>query len=267
MKRVLIALFVLLASCSVFAKKHEDAGPCTKNVSFSGVMKFDGKIHPFMADWVANTTKKFAKDHPDVCFSQEPQAWAANYMVIFSASAATSRGVQLVNQTSTSTSTSTGTVSGNGTVSGSGGSWNYTYDGTVNGTATTTTTTPVNVPYDIQTNVLYATAYNANGGIVGQRNHVYETQNGGNSSQAFGRNLGSALRAINARGRMLTGVFEDIQRSPIVQSAAQPQPVPMAQTETPAAVPEVSLADQAKSAQQYADCLKVAVDNPSVTCK
>jgi hypothetical protein len=31
--------------------------------------------------------------------------------------------------------------------------------------------------------------------------------------------------------------------------------------------PEPTPADQAQAAQQYADCLKVAVDNPSVVCK
>ena len=96
---------------------------------------------------------------------------------------------------------------------------------------------------------------------------MYSTQQGGDSNQAFGHNLGNALRAINARGRMLTGVFEDIQRSPIVQPVVQSQPVQAAQAEPPAEPPAISLAEQAKQAQQYADCLKVAVDNPSVTCK
>jgi hypothetical protein len=209
MKRVLIALFVLLASVVTFAKKHEDAGPCTKNISVSAVMKYDGKIHPFMADWVEHQTKSFSKKNSDVCFSQEPQAGLVNYVVILSASANTSRGVQLVHHTDTSTATTP--VSGSGTVSGNGETWNYTYDGTV--TTTTTTTTTENAPYAINTNVLYATAYDGSGGIVGQRNHVYETQMGGDSNQAFGRNLGNSLRAINARGRMLTGIFEDVQKS------------------------------------------------------
>jgi|CZKY01.1.fsa_nt_gi hypothetical protein len=41
------------------------------------------------------------------------------------------------------------------------------------------------------------------------------------------------------------------------------QPVDQTQTQPPVASP----VDQAKQAQQYADCLKVAVDNPTIVCK
>ena len=47
----------------------------------------------------------------------------------------------------------------------------------------------------------------------------------------------------------------------------QAAPVPD-QTPAPEAAPQTqSPAEQAKQAQQYADCLKAAVDNPSIVCK
>ncbi len=120
-----------------------------------------GSVHPGMMGWTTNWIRKNAKKFPDVLFQQGcPVHGAQNYLIVFSASARVLSGFDPV--VTTSTSTDTTPVSGSGTVTDNNGStWNYTVNGTV--TTTTTTTTQENVPYTIQSNTLYATAYDEHG--------------------------------------------------------------------------------------------------------
>jgi len=203
----LVALFMLwLLAMPAFAQQ-----PCTKVVSF-GYMAPTPQgarlIHYNIRDgtskgWLNNWVRKNAKNYPDVCFLPNPLKDHANFLVVLSNSPRFFQGFQAV----TTTATNTTPVSGSGTVTDNyGGTWNYTYNGEV----TTTTTTQENVPYQINTNILYANAYNDDGAIVSHRYHVYSTQTGGNGYSAFGYNMGNALRAINARGRLITSVVQDL---------------------------------------------------------
>jgi hypothetical protein len=290
---------IMLSSCaqSAFAKKQErDLGPCAKNISFSAVMKYDGQVHSYMSGWIDKWIEKNQKKHSDVCFNQQPQADLANYMIVLSTSASQVRGVQLV----TLTSTSNTSVSGSGSASGSGNatstsgsSWDFTYNGTVNydATASTTTTSQALVPYELERSTLYATGYDDQGGVVGAGNHFYVTQEGGNNTAAAVTNTINAFRAINARGRLINGVVETIERSrssrvrQATSAAVAPAPVAVAPVVAPkpvvaasptaysplpvlAAQPvaEVSLGDVARRAKKHSACLVLAADNSSITC-
>jgi hypothetical protein len=205
MRKLVVMLAIFSCVGVAYAKKDKrEAGSCTKNISFSAVLRADRQVHPYMTGWIEKWIEKNQKNHSDVCFNQEPQSGLANHVIIMSLSPAHFSGVQIVNSTSTKTTP----VSGSGSVSGSSGTWNYIYDGTV----TTTTTTSAAVPYEIDTSTLYATAYDSNGGVVGENNHVYSVQQGGDGATAFGTNMGNLLRAINAHGPLLNGMVVDIER-------------------------------------------------------
>lgn len=178
-----------------------------KIVSFA-IADPKGGVHPGMAGWTENWIRKNAKKYPNVLFQQGcPIRGAENYLVVFSASASALSGFDPV--VTTNTSTNTTPVSGSGTVTDNYGStWDYTFSGDV--TTTTTTTTQENIPYTIQSNTLYATAYDEHGVIVSQRWHVYNSKQGGDAANSLGYNLGSALGAINSRGRLLNAVVKDI---------------------------------------------------------
>lgn len=178
------------------------------NVISFAIADEKGGVHPGMMGWTTNWIGKNAKKFPNVLFQQGcPVHGAQNYLIVFSASARVLSGFDPV--VTTSTSTDTTPVSGSGTVTDNNGSmWNYTFNGTV--TTTTTTTTQENVPYTIQSNTLYATAYDEHGVIVSQRWHVYNTKQGGDAANSAGYNLAGALFAINSRGSLLNGVVKDI---------------------------------------------------------
>jgi hypothetical protein len=74
-----------------------------------------------------------------------------------------------------------------------------------------------------------------------------------------GSNIQNTAKALCGTGKLSASVEAQVCNAAPPSSSAQ-VPVPDEQN-----VP--SLADQAKQAQQYADCLKVAVDNPSIVCK
>ena len=183
------------------------AQTCSKVISFA--LADSSGVHPFMGtgNWIENWIRKNNKKYSDVCFSQSPMGGRTNYLVVLSQSASFFSGFDPVVKTDTSTSTSP--VSGTGTVTNNyGGMWNYTYNGTV--TNTTTTTTHENVPYTINSNTLFANAYEDNGVLISRRYHVYSTKSGGDSANSLGYNLGNGLRAINARGRLIGLVVNDI---------------------------------------------------------
>lgn len=166
-------------------------------------------VHPGMPGWTQNWIRKNAKKYPGISFQQgRPVQGAQNYLIVLSASANAVSGFDPVVRTNTSTNTTP--VSGSGTVTDNYGStWNYSYDGQV--TTTTTTTTHENVPYTVESNTLYATAYDENGAMISQRWHVYSTKQGGDAANSLGYNLGNALFAINAKGHLVNAVVKDIE--------------------------------------------------------
>jgi hypothetical protein len=210
------------------------AQTCTKVVSFA--LADATGVHPFMGtgNWIGKWVEKNAKKYPDICFSQNPMQGQANYLIVLSQSAGYFTGFDPVVRTNTSTSTSP--VSGSGTVTSNyGGMWNYTYNGTE--TTTTTTITNENVPYTVRSNTIYAYAYRSDGAIISRRYHVYSTKSGGDAYNTAGYNLGNALAAINARGRLIETVVKDVGSQPAyvgtiqqpTQSAAPPSPQQPAQ--------------------------------------
>jgi len=194
-----VALVLLLSALGAMAQKP---APC-KVISFA--VTTQNGAYPLVTQWEQSWLSKNAKKFKDVCFSQSPMPNHENFTIVLSDSPTRFTGLQAV----VTTSTTTTPVSGQGTVTNQyGQQWAYSYDGTV----TTTTTSATNVPVEIDSNTLYATAYNERGEVVGQRGHTYSTQTGGDGSTALGYNLGNALMAINARGRMLSGVVKDVER-------------------------------------------------------
>ena len=178
-----------------------------KTISFA-VANDHGGVDYYIPKWVQNWIKKNAKKYPDILFTQDKTIGNNSYLVVLSNSANALSGFEPVTHASTSTSTSP--VSGSGTITDYyGDRWNYTYDGTV--TTTTTTTTTENEAYTIQSNTLYATAFDSRGGMVSKRWHEYSTKTGGDASNSLGYNLGNALFAINARGRLINAVAKDIE--------------------------------------------------------
>jgi len=205
----IIALGLLFVGSTVQAK-HDDQNasvPVTETVTFVTVE--NGSVVPLMPSWAINWLKKNAKKYAGVRFqtSGEPISGGKNYVIAFSTSSGAVQGFQPVVHTDTSTNTAP--VSANGTVTDDQGNmWNYTMNGAV--TTTTTTTTSEETPYTITSNTLYVTAYDEQGVMVSQRWHVYSTQSGGNSSNALGYNLGNAFGAINAKGRLLHAIVNDV---------------------------------------------------------
>jgi hypothetical protein len=240
LKGILLATGLLLICTPALADP-----PCTRTVSFALA---DGSgVHPFMGtgNWIGKWIDKNAKKYVDICFSQSPLQGRANYMIVLSQSAGYYTGFDPVVRTETSMNTTP--VSGAGTISdNSGGMWNYTYNGTQ--TTTTTTTTHENIPYTVTSNAIFAYAYSDGGAIVSRRTHVFSTRSGGDSSSTAGYNLGSALAAINARGRLLADVVKDIEGQPTYSRAAQTAPPETHPTESIVATqPPVASAVQPSS--------------------
>ena len=215
---LLSAAGLLLLGASLQAQTQA----CRKVVSFA--MADANGVHPFMGtgNWIGKWVEKNAKRYPSICFSQSPIQGRANFLVVLSQSTGYLSGFDPVIRTDTNTSTTP--VSGSGTVTSNyGGTWNYTYNGTA--TTTTTTTTQENVPYTISSRTVYAYAYGDGGAIISQRYHTYSSKSGGDAANSAGYNIGSALAAINARGRLVGSVVKDIQGQPDivpVQQISQP---------------------------------------------
>jgi hypothetical protein len=198
----------MIATVLMLLGVSAEAQTCSKVVSFA--LADASGVHPYAltGNWIGNWIQKNAKKHPDVCFSQTPVPDRANYLIVLSQSSGYLTGFDPV--VSRDTNTSTTPVSGTGTVRDNyGGMWNYTYAGTV--TTTTTTTTHENVPYTINSRTIYAYAYGDGGAIISQRYHVYSTKTGGDAANSAGYNIGNALLAINARGRLLNSVVKDVE--------------------------------------------------------
>lgn len=192
---------------------------CHKVVSFAKADETG--VHLFMGtgNWIGNWVEKNAKKYPDICFAQNPMAGTANYVIVLSQAAGYLSGFDPVVRTSSSSTTSP--VSGSGTATNNyGDTWNFNYNGTV--TTTTTTTSHENVPYTIRSNTIYAGGYSDGGVLVSNHHHVYSTKSGGDAANSAGYNIGNAIGAINARGRLLNSVVKDISTTPIVEAVATP---------------------------------------------
>lgn len=196
------------AEVGVRSKSQLAGQVSVKTISFAVAIR--GGVEYYVPSWVQKWVKKHAKKYPGVVFTQEKTVGDNSFLIVFSNSANALSGFEPVTHTSTSTSTSP--VSGSGTLTDySGDQWNYTYDGTV--TTTTTTQTTENEAYTIQSNTLYATAFDSRGSTVSKHWHIYSTKSGGDAYNSLGYNLGNALGAINARGRLLGDVAKDIEKS------------------------------------------------------
>jgi hypothetical protein len=130
--------------------------------------------------------EKNASKHPDICFSQQPLRDRANYLIVLSQSASYFHGFEPVVKTDET--------------------WNYRDDGTA-----TSTTTTKNVPYTINSNTIYANAYDDRGALVSHRSHIYSKKSGGDPTDSVEYNLENELKAINARGRLIHSVVMDIE--------------------------------------------------------
>jgi hypothetical protein len=186
---------------------------CDKNISFAVAEggQIISRVPSFADKWISKNQKKYA----GLCFSQAPNAQAANYLLLFSTSQSAFNGIYPIVRTSTNTSTSTTPVSGSGTVADNyGGVWNYTYNGTDTTTTTTTTTMHDNLPYTDTSNTLYLRSYDQNGRLISDRWRTITTRQGGDGANTLGYNLGAALGAIHMKERLLKNVVEDIAKGP-----------------------------------------------------
>jgi hypothetical protein len=186
---------------------------CDKNISFAVARggQVTSRVPDFADKWISKNQKKYA----GLCFSQTPNAQAANYLLLFSTSQSAFNGIYPIVRTSTNTNTSTTPVSGSGTVTDNyGGMWNYTYNGTDTTTTTTTTTTHDNLPYTDTSNTLYLRSYDQNGRLISDRWRTITTRQGGDGANTLGYNLGAALGAIHMKEHLLKNVVEDIAKGP-----------------------------------------------------
>jgi hypothetical protein len=179
---ILVAIGLCLFSVSA------DAQTCSKVVTFA-VADASG-VHPSLGSrgWIANWVEKNANKLPDICFSQRPMRDRANYLIVLSQSASYFHGFEPVVRTDET--------------------WNYSDDGTA---TSTTTTTRENVPYTINSNTIYANAYDDRGTLVSHRSHIYSKKSGGDPTDSAEYNIENELRAINARGRLIHSVVMDIE--------------------------------------------------------
>jgi hypothetical protein len=207
-KVFLLTMISALAGGIVMAQAIPQTPICTKTISFAIADR--AGVHQSMTGWIQSWVEKNNKKHPDVCFSQMPLAGRENYTIVISRSTGAFVGLQPVTRTSTTVSNTP--VSGGGTVMDDRGQmWSYTYSGTA--MTTTTTTRTEAEQYEVDSNHLYATGYNAQGQAISQHQHVYSTRTGGDASTSFGYNMGNALASINSRGRLLNAVVSDIDKS------------------------------------------------------
>ena len=105
--------------------------------------------------------------------------------------------------------------------------WNYTDDGTA--TTPTSTTTHQNVPYTINSNTIFANAYDDRAALVSHHSHIYSKKSGGDPADSAEYNLENELKAINARGRLIHSVvrISKVQRDCCNSHAAESQRRPV----------------------------------------
>lgn len=202
----LFALSLFAVLFAIPAQAQEVTGnihTCNKTISFAAVYP-DGVVRSYIenqrAAWLRNWVKKNTKKYPDICFTQQPLAERDNFSIVFSESRSQFVGLQAAVVTNTTD------ISGTGRATDQyGGTWRFTYDGTV------TTNSTVLVPYEISSREIFAVAFDSKGNIVGDGHHLYSAATGGAPGFSAGYNITTGLMAINARGRMLSSVINQIE--------------------------------------------------------
>jgi YD repeat-containing protein len=181
---------------------------CGKNISFAFAEggQIVSSAPGFTRKWIGKNQKKY----PGLCFSQNANPSAANYVLVFSNSISAFNGLYPTVRTNTSTNTSP--VSGSGMVTDNyGGMWSYTYNGTA--TTTTTTTTHENLPYTDTSNTLYLYGYDEHGKLISWHWRTITTRQGGDGANTLGYNLGAALGSIHFKERLLNDAVADIAKT------------------------------------------------------
>ncbi len=208
-----ILYFFVLVTFSTFVNAQHDlsnssAEACTKNISFAVAEggQVTSRVPTFAQKWINKNQKKYK----GICFSQNPNPQAENFVVVFSTSQSAFNGIYPTVKTYTNTNTNLTPISGSGTITSNYGStWNYTYQGTLTTTTTTTTTVQQNLPYTDTSTSIYANVYNQNGAIISQRWRTMTTRQGGETYNTLGYNLGAALAAIHIKERLLKDAIND----------------------------------------------------------
>jgi hypothetical protein len=132
-----------------------------------------------------------------------------NYLIVFYTSVPPVSGIDALTELSASADVSP--VSGVGTFTTSYGStWHYTDDRTV--TTTVTTVSAEKVPRNLQSNVLYATAYSEQGIPISHRWPTASAQRSKETSVMPGKNRDASLPAIRMLTKLLDQIVEDIAK-------------------------------------------------------
>jgi len=180
---------------------------CTKNVSLGSLDK--ERLFLAIPEWAANWYEKNQKRFPGMCFSDSPMSGAQNYLVVFYTSAPAVSGIDPLIKISASADMSP--VSGVGTFTTSYGStWHYTFDRTA--TTTVTTVLTEKVPHNLNSNVLYATAYSEQGIPISQHWPTAITKNGKETSGKRGKKRDTSSPEIRMMSELLNEMAEDIAK-------------------------------------------------------
>ena len=180
---------------------------CTKNVSLGSLDK--ERLFLAIPEWAANWYEKNQKRFPGMCFSDSPMSGAQNYLVVFCTSAPAVSGIDPLIKISASADMSQ--VSGVGTFTTSYGStWHYTFDRTA--TTTVTTVLTEKVPHNLNSNVLYATAYSEQGISISQHWPTAITKNGKETSGKRGKKRDTSSPEIRMMSELLNEMAEDIAK-------------------------------------------------------
>jgi YD repeat-containing protein len=193
---------------AIRAPGTQASGNCGKNISFA--VAEGGQIVSRAPGFTQKWISKNQKQYPGLCFSQNANSNAANYVLVFSTSISAFNGLYPTLRTNTSTSTNP--VSGSGMITDNyGGMWSYTYNGTA--TTTTTTTTHENLPYTDTSNTLYLYSYDQHGKLISWHWRTITTRQGGDGANTLGYNLGAALFSIHFKEHLLKDAVSDIARA------------------------------------------------------
>jgi hypothetical protein len=180
---------------------------CTKNVSLGSLDK--ERLFLAIPEWAANWYEKNQKRFPGMCFSDSPMPGVQNYLVVFYTSAPAASGIDQLSKISASADMSSLSRIGTFTTS-YGSTWHYTYDRTA--TTTVTTVLTEKVPHNLQSNVLYATAYSEQGIPISQHWPTAITKKGRETFGKPGKNGDALLPAIHMMSELLNEMAEDIAK-------------------------------------------------------
>jgi hypothetical protein len=206
MNRLLALFMFLLLGMTTFAQQ-----PGTTSDSFDDRALVPQRAHLISYDgpdgiskgWLYNGLRTNTESSPDVGFLHQPLNDGAKLLAVSSDSPRRFQGFQA----GTSTTRYIAPASGDGSVAGNfGGMWNFTY----HGDGTSAATAHENLPYQFNTDALYANNYNDSSTLFLQLHPVYTAQTGSDRYTGTGFNLGNMFKAINARGRLITSAVHHV---------------------------------------------------------